>query len=182
MSPKKTEARQRREPRKRRRRLSSTSLNRTCTEMSVSTRLLSPARPDSRLRLAQVQPVNPKPFLADLTGKPVMVRLKWGMEYKGYLVSTDNYMNLQVSPLLKEECFEGANRETDLILACARDAARQHGGVPGWKFGWVSRRSLHSVCWTRPVHALGRVLTSPSLSSRCNNVLQYGLCSASLAD
>ncbi|BGP48574.1 hypothetical protein JCM10450v2_004450 [Rhodotorula kratochvilovae] len=42
-----------------------------------------------------VQPVNPKPFLADLTGKPVLVRLKWGMEYKGYLVSTDNYMNLQ---------------------------------------------------------------------------------------
>lgn len=41
--------------------------------------------------------MNPKPFLADLTGKPIMVRLKWGMEYKGYLVSTDNYMNLQVS-------------------------------------------------------------------------------------
>jgi len=45
----------------------------------------------------QLQPVNPKPFLAELTGKPVLVRLKWGMEYKGYLVSTDNYMNLQVS-------------------------------------------------------------------------------------
>lgn len=29
---------------------------------------------------SQIQPVNPKPFLADLTGKPVMVRLKWGME------------------------------------------------------------------------------------------------------
>jgi small nuclear ribonucleoprotein (snRNP)-like protein len=27
--------------------------------------------------------VNPKPFLASLTGKPVIVRLKWGMEYKG---------------------------------------------------------------------------------------------------
>jgi hypothetical protein len=27
--------------------------------------------------------VNPKPFLASLTGKPVVVRLKWGMEYKG---------------------------------------------------------------------------------------------------
>lgn len=44
------------------------------------------------------QVVNPKPFLSDLTGKPVFVRLKWGMEYKGYLVSTDNYMNLQVQP------------------------------------------------------------------------------------
>jgi small nuclear ribonucleoprotein (snRNP)-like protein len=43
------------------------------------------------------QPVNPKPFLQDLTGKVVYVRLKWGLEYKGYLVSTDTYMNLQVS-------------------------------------------------------------------------------------
>ncbi len=27
-------------------------------------------------------PVNPKPFLNSLTGKSVMVKLKWGMEYK----------------------------------------------------------------------------------------------------
>jgi small nuclear ribonucleoprotein F len=40
--------------------------------------------------------VNPKPFLNDLTGKPVIVKLKWGMEYRGYLVSVDSYMNLQV--------------------------------------------------------------------------------------
>ena len=41
--------------------------------------------------------MNPKPFLNGLTGKPVVVKLKWGMEYKGFLVSTDNYMNVQVS-------------------------------------------------------------------------------------
>lgn len=44
-----------------------------------------------------MMPLNPKPFLNGLTGKPVMVKLKWGMEYKGYLVSVDGYMNLQVS-------------------------------------------------------------------------------------
>ena len=44
----------------------------------------------------QAMPLNPKPFLNGLTGKPVVVKLKWGMEYKGYLVSTDGYMNLQV--------------------------------------------------------------------------------------
>ncbi len=43
-------------------------------------------------------PVNPKPFLAELTGKQVIAKLKWGMEYKGYLVSTDAYMNLQARP------------------------------------------------------------------------------------
>ncbi len=41
--------------------------------------------------------VNPQPFLQGLTGKPVIVKLKWGMEYKGYLVSTDSYMNLQIA-------------------------------------------------------------------------------------
>lgn len=44
-----------------------------------------------------MMPLNPKPFLNGLTGKPVLVKLKWGMEYKGYLVSVDGYMNLQVS-------------------------------------------------------------------------------------
>lgn len=41
--------------------------------------------------------MNPKPFLNELTGKVVYVKLKWGLEYKGYLVSTDSYMNVQVS-------------------------------------------------------------------------------------
>lgn len=41
-------------------------------------------------------PVNPKPFLNGLTGKSVLVKLKWGLEYKGFLVSTDGYMNLQL--------------------------------------------------------------------------------------
>jgi len=41
--------------------------------------------------------INPQPFLQALTGKPVIVKLKWGMEYKGYLVSTDSYMNLQIA-------------------------------------------------------------------------------------
>ncbi|CAN1785927.1 Probable small nuclear ribonucleoprotein F [Linum perenne] len=40
-------------------------------------------------------PVNPKPFLNNLTGKTVIVKLKWGMEYKGFLASVDSYMNLQ---------------------------------------------------------------------------------------
>lgn len=34
-----------------------------------------------------------------------MVKLKWGMVYKGYLVSTDNYMNVQLANT--EEYVEG---------------------------------------------------------------------------
>ncbi|EDV24361.1 uncharacterized protein TRIADDRAFT_26794, partial [Trichoplax adhaerens] len=51
-------------------------------------------------------PINPKPFLNGLTGKPVLVKLKWGMDYKGFLVSVDNYMNLQLANT--EEYVEGA--------------------------------------------------------------------------
>ena len=45
--------------------------------------------------------INPKPFLIDLTGKAVKVKLKWGMEYQGKLESADAYMNLQL-----KECEE----------------------------------------------------------------------------
>mmetsp|Transcript_17015 Transcript_17015/g.28083 ORF Transcript_17015/g.28083 Transcript_17015/m.28083 type:complete len:85 (+) Transcript_17015:18-272(+) len=42
-------------------------------------------------------PVNPAPFLRSMTGKSVVVKLKWGMEYKGFLRSIDSYMNLQLA-------------------------------------------------------------------------------------
>ena len=38
----------------------------------------------------------PIPFLYELIGKSIIVRLKWGIEYKGVLVSFDKYMNLQL--------------------------------------------------------------------------------------
>jgi small nuclear ribonucleoprotein F len=41
--------------------------------------------------------VNPKPFLNNLTGQSVIVKLKWGMEYKGILMAIDSYMNLQLA-------------------------------------------------------------------------------------
>nr|XP_012620262.1 small nuclear ribonucleoprotein F-like [Microcebus murinus] len=51
-------------------------------------------------------PLNPKHLLSGLTGKPVMVKLKWGMEYKAYLVSVDGYMNMQLANT--EEYIDGA--------------------------------------------------------------------------
>ncbi|CAK7209066.1 hypothetical protein SBRCBS47491_000311 [Sporothrix bragantina] len=51
-------------------------------------------------------PINPRPMLQELVGKPVAVRLKWGeTEYKGALVSIDSYMNLQLSDT--EEYIDG---------------------------------------------------------------------------
>ncbi|KAL3280874.1 hypothetical protein HHI36_004102 [Cryptolaemus montrouzieri] len=57
--------------------------------------------------MTTAMPINPKPFLNSLTGKAVMVKLKWGHEYKGYLVSADGYMNLQLAQA--EEFVDGAS-------------------------------------------------------------------------
>ncbi|KAH8999374.1 hypothetical protein EDB92DRAFT_2081426 [Lactarius akahatsu] len=68
--------------------------------------------------MSSVTPVNPKPFLQELTGKPVFVRLKWGLEYKGFLVSTDGYMNLQLANT--EEFQNGESNGTlgEVFIRC----------------------------------------------------------------
>ncbi|KAK7060307.1 hypothetical protein VNI00_001072 [Paramarasmius palmivorus] len=76
--------------------------------------------------MSAVNPVNPKPFLQELTGKPVFVRLKWGLEYKGFLVSTDGYMNLQVCPRLLEPI-----ELTDPVLQLANTEEYQDGKSNG---------------------------------------------------
>lgn len=62
--------------------------------------------------------VNPKPFLADLTGKTVRVRLKWGQEYQGTLTSSDAYMNLQLEKT--EEFIDGqfAGALGEVLIRC----------------------------------------------------------------
>jgi small nuclear ribonucleoprotein F len=62
--------------------------------------------------------VNPKPFLADLTGKNVRVKLKWGMEYQGKLTSSDAYMNLLLDKT--EEFVDGqlAGYLGEVLIRC----------------------------------------------------------------
>ncbi|CAD6256373.1 unnamed protein product [Miscanthus lutarioriparius] len=66
----------------------------------------------------QTVPVNPKPFLNNLTGNPVIVKLKWGMEYGGYLASVDSYMNLQLANT--EEYIDGkfSGNLGEIIIRC----------------------------------------------------------------
>ncbi|KAL4438450.1 hypothetical protein ABPG74_009489 [Tetrahymena malaccensis] len=62
--------------------------------------------------------VNPKPFLEDLLGKQIVVKLKWGWELKGTLLSTDLYMNLHL--LNAEEWVKGENKGTlgEILIRC----------------------------------------------------------------
>lgn len=103
--------------------------------------------------MASLVPVNPTPFLAELTGSAVVVRLKWGMEYKGILKSTDKYMNLQL--VGTEEWIDGA--------------------LAG-NLGEVSARSPFFLCpGLRPLvdSAVRRALAHhvAQVLIRCNNVL-----------
>ncbi|KAE9554614.1 hypothetical protein FO519_002174 [Halicephalobus sp. NKZ332] len=68
--------------------------------------------------MSAIQPVNPKPFLNSLTGKPVVCKLKWGMEYRGILLAVDGYMNLQLANT--EEYIEGVNQGSlgECLIRC----------------------------------------------------------------
>ena len=63
-------------------------------------------------------PVNPKPFLNQLTGKQVLVKLKWGMEYKGFLVSTDAYMNVQLANTMEIIDGEETGNLGEVLIRC----------------------------------------------------------------
>ena len=78
--------------------------------------------------------VNPKPFLLDLVGKTVRVRLKWGQEYQGKLASSDAYMNLELQET--EEFIDGQFAGTlgEVLIRCNNvlyvKAADLRGAVP----------------------------------------------------
>merc|ERR1712212_584248 len=63
-------------------------------------------------------PINPKPFLNQLTGQAVIVKLEWGHEYKGILVSVDGYMNMQLANT--EEYIEGQSTGSlgEVLVRC----------------------------------------------------------------
>jgi len=63
-------------------------------------------------------PINPKPFLNSMTGKSIIVRLKWGPEYKGYLVSVDGYMNIQMAQVEEFVNGEFAGNLGEVLIRC----------------------------------------------------------------
>ncbi|PLW37447.1 hypothetical protein PCANC_02752 [Puccinia coronata f. sp. avenae] len=64
-------------------------------------------------------PINlQQPFLQDLTGKECVVKLKWGMEYKGYLVSVDNYMNLQLANTEEYQNGQSVGSLGEVFIRC----------------------------------------------------------------
>ena len=54
----------------------------------------------------------------DLVGKSVILKLKWGQEYRGRLVSTDSYMNFQMSETEEWINEELAGELGDVMIRC----------------------------------------------------------------
>eukprot|EP00438_Fugacium_kawagutii_P030936 Skav233219 [mRNA] locus=scaffold1215:31600:34754:+ [translate_table: standard] len=74
-------------------------------------------------------PVNPKPFLNDLTGKLVLTKLKWGMEYKGTLKPDDLILQGTSSigsilPLCSMACLRAVLGVAILMAVTAQEAKR----------------------------------------------------------
>ena len=86
-------------------------------------------------------PLNPKPFLNGLTGKPVVVKLKWGMEYKGYLVSTDSYMNVQLANT--EEFVDGqlAGNLGEVLIRYEKKERNVSNFIEGMEMDHIIQRS-----------------------------------------
>ena len=75
--------------------------------------------------------VNPKPFLNDLTGKDVIVKLKWGMEYEGSGVAAPILKVAPVPIISKAECGAAGvypNRLTNSMFCAGK---LKTGGVDG---------------------------------------------------
>ena len=69
--------------------------------------------------MSSLQIINPKPFLASLVGHRVAVKLKWGQEYHGTLLSSDSYINLQLGDC-EEMRVDGssAGRLGEVLVRC----------------------------------------------------------------
>ncbi len=79
-------------------------------------------------------PLNPRPYINELVGKKILVRLKWGMTYKGkynqirilifyfenlgFLVSVDQYMNVQLDKAVEFIDEQNKGPLGEILIRC----------------------------------------------------------------
>lgn len=56
--------------------------------------------------------------MTSLTGQKIIVKLKWGMEYKGLLMAIDSYMNLQLKDAEEYVDGESAGALGEVLIRC----------------------------------------------------------------
>ncbi|ODV92543.1 hypothetical protein CANCADRAFT_22444 [Tortispora caseinolytica NRRL Y-17796] len=66
-----------------------------------------------------LDPINPNPFMQNLVGKPVIVRLKWNRtEYRGTLLSIDSYMNIQMDDAIEYIAGDLKGPVGEIMIRC----------------------------------------------------------------
>ncbi|CAF0742565.1 unnamed protein product [Rotaria sordida] len=63
-------------------------------------------------------PLNPRPYINELVGKKILVRLKWGMTYVGVLVSVDQYMNVQLGNAVEYIDEQNKGPLGEILIRC----------------------------------------------------------------
>ena len=80
-------------------------------------------------------PLNPRPYINELVGKKILVRLKWGMTYTGefsfpfeidfyqkfhlgFLVSVDQYMNVQLDKAVEYVDDQNKGPLGEVLIRC----------------------------------------------------------------
>jgi len=80
-------------------------------------------------------PLNPRPYINELVGKKILVRLKWGMTYTGkfnslihpyislfvnlgFLVSVDQYMNVQLDKAVEYIDEQNKGPLGEILIRC----------------------------------------------------------------
>ena len=80
-------------------------------------------------------PLNPRPYINELVGKKILVRLKWGMTYTGkiwliglvsfvfgsilgFLVSVDQYMNVQLDKAVEFIDDQNKGPLGEILIRC----------------------------------------------------------------
>mmetsp|Transcript_24733 Transcript_24733/g.38544 ORF Transcript_24733/g.38544 Transcript_24733/m.38544 type:complete len:83 (-) Transcript_24733:42-290(-) len=57
-------------------------------------------------------------FLRELCGKKTLIRLKWGNEFVGTLVSSDSYMNVHLTNCFEKTKSQGESMLGDVLIRC----------------------------------------------------------------
>jgi len=63
-------------------------------------------------------PLNPRPYINELVGKKILVRLKWGISYSGVLVSVDQYMNVQLGNAVEYIDDQNKGPLGEILIRC----------------------------------------------------------------
>ncbi|CAL9734499.1 small nuclear ribonucleoprotein F [Monosporozyma servazzii] len=69
--------------------------------------------------MSEFTPINPKPFLRDLVNQRVVITLKFNdTQYRGTLVSTDNYFNIQLKDAEEWVKNESRGEVGEIFIRC----------------------------------------------------------------